>query len=367
MAEYVIREHHRGRSLDRDPRRPLRHEPLDARADAAAARPARDHPRGRRRHGRRERPPALSPSLELSPDAPLARELDDARADGEIPRGDPVRLEEHDVLVGRAALHLARDDLLQLVHLQPVEHAAPRRARSGRPTRASTARSSRSRRTRRARARRCRAPAPRVVRADRADERAVAEPLAPKHRVLRGRDGDHDVLLGRLAMALAPARRRARAQNARQPLASGSRRRRARSPAGRRGCTRPGRRPASRSRSRPAACARAREVPRRDAPRRAGAELPQRVGLDHAPASSRARGRRGRRRTASRGPRVRLHPRVAELRVDARHDGELAPLERQPLPRPVVDRARREPAEDASTASSASAGVSSAATSCSVR
>ena len=44
-------------------------------------------------------------------------------------------------------------------------------------------------------------------------------------------------------------------------------------------------------------------------------------------------------------PGVRLEPRVAELAVDAGHHGELAVLERQPLARPVVDGAAREPPE----------------------
>ena len=44
---------------------------------------------------------------------------------------------------------------------------------------------------------------PRLVRADRADERPGLQPLAAEHRVLRGRDRDDDVLLGRVAMRLA--------------------------------------------------------------------------------------------------------------------------------------------------------------------
>src|SRR5205085_10040885 len=61
--------------------------------------------------------------LELAPDAALARPRDRRRADREIPRRDPVRLEEHDVVLRCAARRLARHDLLELVHLEPVEDA----------------------------------------------------------------------------------------------------------------------------------------------------------------------------------------------------------------------------------------------------
>ena len=43
----------------------------------------------------------------------------------------------------------------------------------------------------------------RPVRADRADERPRLEPLAAENGVVRGRDRDDDILLGRLAVALA--------------------------------------------------------------------------------------------------------------------------------------------------------------------
>ena len=89
-----------------------------------------------------------------------------------------------------------------------------------------------------------------------------------------------------------------------------------------------------------------REVPRRDRGRRAGAELPEPVGLDHGlePPVEREehddeRDRPGRR------PGVRLEPGVPELAVDAGHHRVLPVGERQPLARPVVDRAAREPAE----------------------
>ena len=45
------------------------------------------------------------------------------RRDRDVPRREPVRLEDDDVVVGLAARELAGDDLLQLVHLEPVEDA----------------------------------------------------------------------------------------------------------------------------------------------------------------------------------------------------------------------------------------------------
>ena len=43
---------------------------------------------------------------------------------------------------------------------------------------------------------------PRVVRADRADQRAGLKPLAAEHRVARGRGRDDDVLRGGVAVTL---------------------------------------------------------------------------------------------------------------------------------------------------------------------
>ena len=50
-------------------------------------------------------------------------ELDHPRRDGEIPGREPVRLEDDDVVVLLPAGQLAGDDLLKLVHLEPVEDA----------------------------------------------------------------------------------------------------------------------------------------------------------------------------------------------------------------------------------------------------
>jgi hypothetical protein len=49
------------------------------------------------------------------------RQAKDLRAEGDVPGREPVRLEDDDVVVRLAARELARDDLVQLVHLEPVE------------------------------------------------------------------------------------------------------------------------------------------------------------------------------------------------------------------------------------------------------
>src|SRR6266516_3062475 len=82
-----------------------------------------------RRAGRagRARAPAAPTALDLCADPELARLLERGRADRDVPRGDPVRLEEDDVVVGLAARELSRDDLLELVYLEPVEHPGSNR------------------------------------------------------------------------------------------------------------------------------------------------------------------------------------------------------------------------------------------------
>src|SRR5256885_8688557 len=49
--------------------------------------------------------------------------LDDSSRDCDVPRCEAVGLEDDDVLVRLAATHFPRYDLLQLVHLEPVENA----------------------------------------------------------------------------------------------------------------------------------------------------------------------------------------------------------------------------------------------------
>ena len=115
----------------------------------------------------------------------------------------------------------------------------------------------------------------RVVRADRADERARLQPLAAQHRIARGRDGDDDVLRGGVAVALGRLGAGARAEGG-EPVGRAAvgddalDRRHGRADAG---DLAP---PASRSRSRRASRARTGEVPRRDAARGAGAQLAER-------------------------------------------------------------------------------------------
>src|SRR4029453_10390643 len=99
---------------------PLRAEPRIRPGGCAAARPARGDSRARR--GPR-RPRARPPQLELGPDAALAGALERDSADGHVPRSEAVRLENDDVVVRLAARQLPGDALLQLVDLEPVEHA----------------------------------------------------------------------------------------------------------------------------------------------------------------------------------------------------------------------------------------------------
>ena len=72
-----------------------------------------------------------------------------------------------------------------------------------------------------------------------------AQPLAAQHRVARGRDRDDDVLRRPPRGGSRPARRRRARRTSRAAPGRGSRRRPARSPAAPRGCTRPASRPAS--------------------------------------------------------------------------------------------------------------------------
>src|SRR5581483_6857554 len=213
--------------------------------------------------------------------AALARELDDPRARREVPGRDPVRLEEDDVVVRRPSLHLAGDDLLELVHLEPVEEAlldgldqvaglapgvlARVAADEGRALEHGVVEL---------------APAP-VVRADGADERARREPLAAQHRVLRRRDRDDDVLDGRVAVRLGGLAAVLAAERL-EPLPVAAVDDHALDPRQRlpdAGDLRGGL-PAAADHPE-ARRAGTREVARRDAGGRAGAQLPELVGLDH--------------------------------------------------------------------------------------
>src|SRR6478672_430699 len=98
----------------RDPPGSLRAEPPLAAAAGASPRSPRAR-EGARRAGHRRRARRDGRSL--------AGPLDDGRRDGDVPRREPVRLEDDDVLVVLAAGELTADDLLKLVHLEPVENA----------------------------------------------------------------------------------------------------------------------------------------------------------------------------------------------------------------------------------------------------
>src|SRR6185437_12605741 len=62
-------------------------------------------------------------ALELATDATLARIRDDRSRDGDVPRGETVRFEDDDLVVGVTAARRAGDDILELVHLVPLQHA----------------------------------------------------------------------------------------------------------------------------------------------------------------------------------------------------------------------------------------------------
>src|SRR4029079_19498675 len=97
----------------RDPPGSLCAETADTAAAGPPARPAR-HREDARGAGRRRRPRVTRPEL--------ARLRDDRCRDSDVPCGEAVRLEEDDVLVALAPGNRSADDLLQLVHLEPIEH-----------------------------------------------------------------------------------------------------------------------------------------------------------------------------------------------------------------------------------------------------
>src|SRR5439155_22223402 len=179
---------------DRHPGGSVRPEPADAAAAAPPARAAGGR-EGARRAGHRRRARDTRERL--------ARAFDDRRRSGDIPGRKTVRLEDDDVVVVATARGLAGHHLLQLVYLEPVEHPdLDRLDQVGRLE---------ARVVDRVAADEARALEHDVVElaaapvgcADGTDERARLQPLAAKHRIGRARDGDHDVALGRIAMALA--------------------------------------------------------------------------------------------------------------------------------------------------------------------
>src|SRR5207249_409277 len=75
----------------------------------------------RRRCGHRR---ALRARLDLQTDLLLTGVLEGCGADYDVPGSEAVRLEDDDVVRGAPSGELARDHLLELVHLEPVEDAA---------------------------------------------------------------------------------------------------------------------------------------------------------------------------------------------------------------------------------------------------
>ena len=201
MAAYVIREHERGRALGGDPRGPVRAQPVHAGGSETTAGPAGIDPRARRR--RRVAAFAPSRSRRRFPTFFLFACSIARGADRDVPGREPVRLEEDDVVRRAAARELSGDDLMELVHLEPVEDAALDgldqvsrldlrlldrvAADEDGALEDDVVELARLR----------------PVRADGADERPRLEPFAAENGILRGRDRDDDVLLGRVAVALA--------------------------------------------------------------------------------------------------------------------------------------------------------------------
>ena len=333
VAAYVIREHDRGRTLAEILEDPLRPEPARRRAARAPARPARDHPGDRQGHDRRRARRRSDQRLELAP-TPRSRARSTTRgADRHVPGGEPVRLEDDDVVVGdsRPGTSPATTSCSSCTSSQSRTPRSTGSIRSPDSSRACSRRVAADER---------RALEHDVVELARARRRSRrrrrrARPRAATRRAAPGprrRDRDDDVLLGRLARATRPARRRRSRRTRASRSASGSRRRRARSPGTAARMPRPATRPASRSRSRRALRAPARRgtAPRRRSPRpsAAGRACPPRCTA----ASSPVRGVEEQHDEAALPggePAYDLTPGVAELAVDARHDGEAAVVERR--------------------------------------
>ena len=233
---------------------------------------------------------------------------------------------------------IAGDDLLQFVHLEPVEKAALDRldqvgrlepgvldrvaADEGRALEHDVVELA----------------AAAVVGADGAHERALPQPLAAQHGIGRARDGDDDVALARIAMALAGLAVVPLAERAQRRLGA----------AVRDDALDPGHRGANARDLRlrlPAAaddaerrCTAPREVLGRDCARRAGSQLAELVGVDH---GDELRRRCAKEQDDEAGAvckaRVHLRACVAELEVGGGHHRERAVLEPKPVARPVLD------------------------------
>src|SRR5439155_16878350 len=113
----------------RNPRGPLCAESSQPASAAAHARPSAVDP-GARRRDRRGLPSragirALGLVRELLTDLPLTRAPDGRCGNRYVPGRDPVRLEEDDVVRVLTPRQLTGHDLVQFVHLEPVENTLP--------------------------------------------------------------------------------------------------------------------------------------------------------------------------------------------------------------------------------------------------
>ena len=144
-----------------------------------------------------------------------ARARTAAAPERDVPRREPVRLEDDDVLVRLPPRERARDDLVQLVHLEPVEDARLHRLDEVARLELRACSSSRSRRSSRARAPRCRARgASRRSRRPRTTS-APGRSHSPRSTGSRERrDRDDDVLASAASRWLSPASAPTRRQNA---------------------------------------------------------------------------------------------------------------------------------------------------------
>ena len=268
----------------------------------------------------------------------------DGGSGGDVPRRDPVRLEDDDVVVRLPSRDVAGDDLGQLVHLEPVENSLRDGLDEVAGLEPCVLAGVAAHEGGALQHRVVELPAARDVRAGGAHERAGAQPLAAQHRVLRRRDRDDDVLRGGFLVALCGVRsdRVGECLTATGVAAVDDRRRDVRERRADRGDLRLGLVTAADHAE--AHGAFLREVLRCHAARRAGAQPAELIGLDHRQhVVPRSIEQHEHELHAARAGGVRLHAGDAEAEVGGRHHGQPAVLEPQPVARAVLDLARRLP------------------------
>jgi hypothetical protein len=276
--------------------------------------------------------------LQLSSDPCRPRPFEHRRSDGDVPGGETVGLEDDDVLVRLATRNLARDDLLELVHLEPVEHPGLDGLDQigGFEPRVVARVAAHERRTLEHDVVELAAAA--VVGAHGADECARPEPLAAQHRIRRAGDSHDHVAGGRILVTLARfgAVLLAESTQALRRAAIGD----DLLEIGKRGADRGNLRfslPATADDAEAAGVAR-REMPGGYAARRTRSQLAQLVGLEN-------RDQLGRIATEEENHEARtvtkacvdLCSREAELQVCGCHHRERSAFETDPVARPVLD------------------------------